>query len=172
MSEDIVDLAARAERLEAQVKQLEGERAAHSIDKSLVDIRTQERNQAYTERNRLVALLAAIFPSWRTKHQPTPSGAVDVGCDGAHDWDPEWLNVIGIQLPTGQCTWHIHDSEMSLFEHVPEFDMPWDGHTTDQKYERIAQNIGHRCGPISDPWRLRVLADLRDSEAELERITR
>ena len=39
--------------------------------------------------------------------------------------EPEWP-VFYIDLPTGQVSWH-----------MPQYGRAWDGHTTDQKYERI-----------------------------------
>ena len=39
--------------------------------------------------------------------------------------EPEWP-VIFFELPTGQVSWHIQ-------QHA----QPWDGHTTEQKHERI-----------------------------------
>jgi hypothetical protein len=39
--------------------------------------------------------------------------------------EPEWP-VIMFELPTGQVSWHL-----------PQHPMPWDGHTTDEKYARI-----------------------------------
>lgn len=43
-----------------------------------------------------------------------------------------------VYLPTGQCAWHVSPDDVDLFEHVKreETDL-WDGHTTDQKHERI-----------------------------------
>lgn len=39
---------------------------------------------------------------------------------------PEWP-VIYIELPTGQVSWH-----------MPQHESDWDGHTTEDKYQRIA----------------------------------
>lgn len=39
--------------------------------------------------------------------------------------DPAWP-VVYMELPTGQVSWHI-----------PQHQVPWDGHTTKEKYERI-----------------------------------
>ncbi len=84
------------------------------------------KNQAYWERNRLVYLLACMFPSG--------TGRTDI-----EGWGPEWHNCVYIDLPTGQVSWHIHDSELEAFELII---MPykgyWDGHTTEQKYQRLA----------------------------------
>lgn len=91
----------------------------------------QGRDAAYLERNRVVALLAALFPSVRTR-------------TAIEGWDPEWHNCVFVQLPTGQASWHYHDREAELFDHVRERDpleltrAPiWDGHTTEQKYLRV-----------------------------------
>jgi hypothetical protein len=45
-------------------------------------------DQSYVERNRLVALLARLFPS----------GKAITKIEG---WEPEWHNCIYIDLPTG-----------------------------------------------------------------------
>lgn len=83
-----------------------------------------ERDNAYTERNRLVALLARIYPS----------GLKKTNIEG---WHPSWHNCVYIDLPTGQASWHFHDNDAHLFERLPPYDGEWDGHTTDEKYERI-----------------------------------
>lgn len=92
----------------------------------------KEKNNAYSERNRLVALISKIFPSFLGKHGEDPS------------WDKEWMNIIYVNMPTGQCSWHIHDSELYLFSHL-NFDssIEWDGHSTEEKYERI-QNFENK----------------------------
>jgi hypothetical protein len=54
-------------------------------------------------------------------------------------WDEAWHGCIYIDLPTGQASWHFHDSEAHLFAHLPPYDGEWDGHTTEEKYERMAR---------------------------------
>jgi len=81
---------------------------------------------AYAERDRLVAALSKCFPSHLVQHK------------GA-DWEDDWRNIVCIHLPTGQVTWHIHDSEVEWFSHLPTDEIHnWDGHTTAEKYERLA----------------------------------
>lgn len=92
----------------------------------------RSRDQAYTERNHLVALLAALYPSWKTRHP-----------EEDESWEDDWRWIIGVQLPTGQATWHVHDSELHLFDHVERRDVAWDGHSTEEKYERIAALTRH-----------------------------
>jgi hypothetical protein len=83
-------------------------------------------NEAYTERNRLVALLASLFPS----------GVKKTDIPG---WDAAWHGCVYIDLPHGQASWHFHDDEAHLFAHLPPYKGEWDGHTTEEKYERIAR---------------------------------
>jgi hypothetical protein len=84
------------------------------------------RNGAYTERNCLVALFARIFPSGLRK--------TDIP-----GWDQGWDNCVYIDTPVGQMSWHYHDSDAHLFEGLPAYDKPWDGHSTEQKYARLRQ---------------------------------
>lgn len=85
------------------------------------------KDVAYSERNKLVALLAATYDSHLCKHDPNDEA-----------WDKEWMNIVCIHLPTGQATWHIHDSEMPLFSFLKERPNHWDSHSTEEKYERVA----------------------------------
>jgi hypothetical protein len=89
------------------------------------DALLESKDAAYEERNRVVALLAAMFPSVRTR-------------TAIEGWSEDWHGCIYITLPTGQASWHYHDSHAHLFAHVPEGAAIWDGHTTPEKYERVA----------------------------------
>ena len=60
-----------------------------------------ETQKAYEERNRVVALLATIFPS----------GLKDTNIPG---WDPEWHGCVYIDFPWGQASWHFHDNHRHL----------------------------------------------------------
>lgn len=84
-------------------------------------------NGAYTERNCVVALLASVFPSGLKKTY-------------IPDWDEEWNGCVYVDLPTGQASWHFHDREAHLFSHLPPYEKEWDGHTTEEKYDRIARS--------------------------------
>jgi hypothetical protein len=83
-------------------------------------------DQAYSERNQLVSLLATLYPS----------GIKRTAIEG---WDPAWHNCVYIDLPNGQASWHYHDREAHLFTHLPAYAGEWDGHTTEEKYRRIAE---------------------------------
>lgn len=89
---------------------------------------TLAKNQAYTERNTLVAALSKLFPASLEPHQQK-EGEV---------WDPKWAWVCIIDLPTGQASWHIQTDELHLFDHLPRnAGRAWDGHDTPEKYRRL-----------------------------------
>lgn len=83
-----------------------------------------EKDAIYDERNRLVAALSKVFPS---ALEPDPE-------------EPEvWRWFVRIDLPTGQATWHVHESSLPLFEHLERSNRrTWDGHSTEEKYRRVA----------------------------------
>lgn len=84
----------------------------------------------YRERAALVAYFAAIYPS-----------AIVHGADPEN---PGWP-VIYVDSPKGQLSWHLSGGDLDLFPHVPvvEGDRApvWDGHSTAEKYERIAELV-------------------------------
>ncbi len=80
----------------------------------------------YNERNCLVAALAHLFPAGTNK-------TVIEG------WDKEWHNCVYIDTPAGQMSWHYHDAEHAAFDDLPKYWGEWDGHTTAEKYERLAK---------------------------------
>lgn len=90
-------------------------------------------DDAYHERNQLVALLSRMYPS----------GIKRTEIDG---WDPEWHGCVYIDLPTGQASWHYHDRESYLFADLLGYAGEWDGHTTDEKYQRIEKLRGYAYG--------------------------
>ena len=91
------------------------------------DLKNMEarKDAAYLERNKVVAALASLFPS----------GVARTDIPG---WSPYWHGCVYIDLPTGQASWHYHDSHAYLFAHLPPYTKPWDGHTTEEKYQRLA----------------------------------
>ncbi|MEV7867450.1 hypothetical protein AB0P17_15415 [Streptomyces sp. NPDC088124] len=89
--------------------------------------REAERDGAYRERAHLVAWLAALHPA-------VIAPASDVDEDG---WQ-----ILYLTAGTWQMSWHIAPRDAELFagvEHVDADDprAQWDGHTTEQKYDRI-----------------------------------
>lgn len=79
----------------------------------------------YRERAMLVAFLTRLYPS-------------SIGIDATADVG--FQTVVYIHgRPAGQMSWHIADADRDLFDHVTRDDAPvWDGHTTDEKYRRLA----------------------------------
>ncbi len=102
-----------------------------------IDALRKQKDGAYAERDKLVALLSALYPSWMTRHP-----------DEDKAWDDDWRWIVFMHLPDGiggpgvQASWHIHDSELPLFAHLKptlygKTPPAWDGHTTDEKYKRV-----------------------------------
>ena len=65
--------------------------------------------------------------------------AEHAGLDGKPDpaWPAEWRTVLFVELPTGQCSWHIHQREEALFHWCPAWTKGWDGHSKEEKYRRL-----------------------------------
>lgn len=114
---------------DALVKKLDGEHdcGIAFVWRQMVNLARHmeiEKNSAYHERNQLVAALANIYPSGILKTDIT-------------GWDDAWHNCVFIDSPIGQLSWHYHDSEIYLFEHLPSYHGVWDGHSTEDKYARL-----------------------------------
>ena len=97
------------------------------------------KDAAYLERNQVVAALAKVFPACRAR-------------TAIEGWSEDWHGCVFIDLPTGQASWHFHDSQAYLFDFLPERAVEWDGHTTEEKYARLA-----------------ALGDVRAENAELRK---
>ena len=89
----------------------------------------QQMNEVYTERNRLIALAAAL----------AERDGMEAGVrEHEGEAEPGWATVVCIDLPTGQVSWHLPDAEADAFTSaLPEYPGSWDGHTTEQKHARI-----------------------------------
>jgi hypothetical protein len=97
------------------------------LSATLYQIKKNDTN--YSERYRLV-LHAVAYAS-------------EVGLSAGFRIDPqepEWP-VAYIELPTGQVSWHI-----------PQHDSEWDGHDTEEKYNRVEQFIAD--DPLESVWPL------------------
>ncbi len=92
-------------------------------------------NAVYKERNTLVALLSSILPSSLERHD-----------ESDENWEDDWRWIVFVMLPGGkQASWHIHDSDLKMFSHVTRRDTKrfvWDGHTTEEKYDRVFEAMG------------------------------
>ena len=91
----------------------------------------QFTNNAYRERNQLVALLSTLFPSGKAK-------------TAIEGWDEAWHGCVYIDFPWGQASWHYHTDDEWMFSHLPPYTKPWDGHATEAKYAAIAAAIRSR----------------------------
>jgi hypothetical protein len=84
------------------------------------------RNVAYEERAIVVVAIANIAMSQGLK--------VWFALD---EKEPEWP-VLFIDLPTGQCSWHFtREQRRDLASNIPNGPNTWDGHTTQEKYDRL-----------------------------------
>jgi hypothetical protein len=118
------------------------------------------KNAVYTERDKCVALIAAMAKAL--------GYVVGRGEHPADDttWDVEWRNIVYIDLPTGQVSFHIHDRELPWFEGLASYGASWDGHTTEEKYARVLEAAkGLRARTIPPPLP-EVVEVLQPSEAE------
>lgn len=114
----------------------DGETAAECVARNRADVDVtlgllanalSQKDSAYAERDRLVCALSKLWPSHLARHP-----------DEDVTWDNDWRWIVCIHGPTGQLTWHIHDNERGWFDHLSVRDGHWDGHTTDEKYQRLA----------------------------------
>ena len=88
------------------------------------------KDGAYLERNKCVALIARMALTMGLK-----AGRAKTAIEG---WSEDWHGCVYIDLPTGQVSWHFHDTQMSLFIDIPIYHATWDGHETPEKYRRCA----------------------------------
>lgn len=96
------------------------QRLLESAENALQEMQ-ELKNQAYWERGQLVAMLTRFYP------------AHIVNATGKDDWP-----TIVIDTPQGQLSWHVPKEELSYYVKLPvQQESDWDGHTTEEKYERL-----------------------------------
>ena len=83
--------------------------------------------EAYYDRNQAAMLAAKLATLWGIK----------VGWRMDPE-EPGWP-VLFIELPTGQVSWHIPEAEAVNL--MLPYQQEWDGHTTEEKRERIGDFI-------------------------------
>jgi hypothetical protein len=122
--------------LVAKVAELESANAAAmdqlAAEKGRAKVAESSKDEAYRERNQCVAALAKMadslgYPIGMAQHELSPG----------QEWDENWRNIIFIDLPTGQVSWHLHISEFPQFHWVGTYSGKWDGHDTPEKYRRL-----------------------------------
>lgn len=84
-------------------------------------------DDVYTERAHLVALLATLFPAYKTP-------ALDID-------EPGWW-LVYLYVGEQQMSWHFGPVDAHLIANVKavpatDWRVQWDGHTTEQKYARM-----------------------------------
>jgi hypothetical protein len=101
----------------------------------------EAKDNAYYERDQLVAALSKIYPAWLGYHKG--------------EWEDDWRNIVYIKIPIRhqvsigglgmkeiskkvQVSWHIHDRELKYFSHLKNGTEKWDGHDTEEKYRRLS----------------------------------
>lgn len=100
-------------------------RFIEGIVREVTETERKSRERAFYERNQLVSALTKLFPSYRSIHMDT------------ENMGKSWTNIVYVELPTGQASWHIHDDDLVFFEHLQLKANNWDGHTTAEKYNRL-----------------------------------
>ena len=103
----------------------------------------------YTERNRLVAALSGLFPA----HLMLDPAA-----------DEPWATLVCIHLPAGAATWHIPPWDLPYFAHLAYAPHHWDGHSTQEKYDRLQALTGTATPAGTSPIRPRAIKALLEQE--------
>lgn len=100
---------------------------------SEIDELRKQKDGAYSERNQLVCALTKAFPynCWMERHP-----------DSDTEWEDDWRWIVFIDSSEGSMSWHIHDSELGWFDHLPRRDgNSWDGHSVEEKYRRLRDGL-------------------------------
>lgn len=85
---------------------------------------TTKKDEGYRQRNVLVAALARVYPS----------GIRRTNIEG---WSEDWHGCVYIDLPSGQISYHYHDSQAHLFAGLPPYTKEWDGHDKKTVEDRL-----------------------------------
>jgi len=102
-----------------------------AYSRGVVDSKSESESTidgVYRKRNILVALLSKVYPSGKKK-------------TAIEGWDESWHGCVYIDFPWGQGSWHYHEDDGWMFDHLSEYSGEWDGHTTDEKYNKIISAI-------------------------------
>jgi hypothetical protein len=85
------------------------------------------KDAAYQERN----MVLAMFSRLAIAHGLTVGRWYHEGEEDGWGW------IVSVFLPNGWSDWHIHDRELSWFEHLPIIDREWENYSTEEKYQRV-----------------------------------
>ena len=122
-----VNVQAEVEALSLEVSELTN--ACRRLQAEVEALR-RAKDGAYLERNQCVALIARLHVAL--------GHSVTVTKTAIEGWSEDWHGCVYVQMPTGQASWHFHDSHAYLFADLPHGECQWDGHDTDEKYRRVA----------------------------------
>jgi len=86
-------------------------------------------NQAYTQRAIAIVLFAKMAQRLGYK--------VGIGLDNNEHWEPQWRNVLYVEIPEGQFSWHFHPNDFHLIENFPLFNGEWDGKFNGRNIELV-----------------------------------
>ncbi len=112
------------------IAQMKQENATLRATAELVE---KQKDGAYSERDKLVCALSKLLPSWLERHP-----------DEDTEWEDDWRWIVFVDGSGGHfksryMSWHIHESELEWFDHLRRcLGNSWDGHTTEEKYERLS----------------------------------
>lgn len=135
------------------------ERAARQKAEVERDEMERRKDNAYLERNQCVALIARMAVA--LGHQACVTRTAIEG------WSEDWHGCVYINLPTGQVSWHFHDSQRHLFDGLPVAGgVKWDGHDTPEKYRRVSEAFG----PIPTSLVGELKSELAETRKELEKL--
>jgi len=110
---------------------MEGDRTARADLDAQIRLLKEQKDGAYAERNKVLAVLSKILPSHLAKHPADDE-----------EWEKGWYNIVCIHFPDYCATWHIHDDELHLFKHLKQDENHWDGSSTEHKYV-IIEHYSH-----------------------------
>jgi hypothetical protein len=137
-----------------QTARLAAEASLSTVSEQL-RVAEEAKNGAYKERNQCVAFMAKLargmgWHVYLSRHDEADA-----------DWDRDWMTIVFIETPAGQLSWHLHDSEvLPLFGDIPVFPhYKWDGHSTDEKYRRMADWDGSSSPQVASAEMLTKLAN-------------
>jgi hypothetical protein len=98
--------------------------SCHHCKETTMELEAQ-LTATYRERAHLAAFLTVLYPS-----------VIVIDGDPSA---PGWA-LVYVDSPAGQLSWHLSGDDLDLFPHVQRVasnEVTWDGHTTEEKYERI-----------------------------------
>lgn len=90
-----------------------------------------QKNGAYAERNELAVLVATMARALGLRSGWRRDPSTEEG----------WQTLVVVELPTGQVSWHLPDSERGLAEALPPATKFWGGHSKAEARQRIRDAI-------------------------------